>query len=493
MDINAINNIFLGSSTNANGKNTKQDSTFDNILGKVSSDSKEPKNSNVVENKPADNEASKEIQSSQDIKEQNSNVKDEDSKPVTKEVKDSLKDAGVPEDDLEKIKNLKDLKNYIAEKILKSQSKGAVDINGLLAILAAFINGNFTKENVSDIKSKITEELGTNLKDLVSKTLNVKPNDELLDKVRQQILSNVLTKDNLQGDSILASIQKELAAVLKENSKAGEGDTKTLLSYLNNSTIQKEVSLKENSKTNENNSTDLLSDLKASSKNLNVQESEQAVQSKESKNSSSSDFMSGGKKSNTDEDFLKNLLSNKDDKTSTATNKNDKISRVTNFMSQFNNAIVNNNNVSKLENVVINKNNFSADIIKTISYMETNNLKDLTVKIAPKELGEVVIKLTMDAGVMKAAITASNKEAYNLLNSNLTDITNKLQNNDVKIQNLSLNIYNEDTTFFKDGSQDQKNNNQQNSRKAQNIDGISEEKEALDSFSTIDSNVDMLA
>lgn len=99
--------------------------------------------------------------------------------------------------------------------------------------------------------------------------------------------------------------------------------------------------------------------------------------------------------------------------------------------------------------------------------MEVNDIKNLTVKINPKELGEMVIKITMENGKMKANITANNKEAFNLLNANLQDITDKLQKGTVKIENFSLNLY-EDTTFFsndKDKSREGFKENNKNSVK----------------------------
>ena len=179
------------------------------------------------------------------------------------------------------------------------------------------------------------------------------------------------------------------------------------------------------------------------------------------------------KSSKGDEDFLKNLLSDG----------NDKVSRVTNFMSQFNNMKVDNNSVGDLEKVVINKDTVNTDMIKALKYMQTNDMKDLIVKINPRQLGEVVIKITMESGVMKASINASNKEAYNLINSNLSDITNKLQNNDIKIQNLSLNIYNEDTTFFKDGSDRERSSSEQKGKNTNAIDAIGEDENGIENES----------
>nr|WP_279285105.1 flagellar hook-length control protein FliK [Clostridium sporogenes] len=124
--------------------------------------------------------------------------------------------------------------------------------------------------------------------------------------------------------------------------------------------------------------------------------------------------------------------------------------------------------------------------------MELNNVKDLTVKIMPKELGEVLIKITMEGGIMKANIGATTKEAYNLLNSNMQLIEDKLQNSGIKVQELSLNIYNEDTTFFKRGNEKRENSHtskSENKAELSSKDEIPEE----ENISSVESNVNMLA
>nr|WP_281418626.1 flagellar hook-length control protein FliK [Clostridium frigoris] len=90
--------------------------------------------------------------------------------------------------------------------------------------------------------------------------------------------------------------------------------------------------------------------------------------------------------------------------------------------------------------------------------MEVNNIKDLTVKMNPRELGEITIKLTMESGIMKASILAQNKETYNLLNNNFQDIQDRLKNMDIKIQSLDINVY-EDSTYFNKNSSGNNNNN----------------------------------
>lgn len=125
---------------------------------------------------------------------------------------------------------------------------------------------------------------------------------------------------------------------------------------------------------------------------------------------------------------------------------NTNFSKVLNYYDKLNktNSVV---DVIK-EPVVINKNNVNIDFIKNIKYMVKNSLEEINVKIYPKELGEMTIKLISQEGIMKAEIKATSKETYNLLNSNLNDIKKTLENQNIRIQEVNIGIYNEDTTFF---------------------------------------------
>lgn len=164
---------------------------------------------------------------------------------------------------------------------------------------------------------------------------------------------------------------------------------------------------------------------------------------------------------NKEEEFLKGLTSNNKSKLES------KLDKVTNFMNDFNkiNSEISTNKVEVEAPININKNNLVNDFIKSVKYMEQNNVKEMTVKVKPQELGEVVIRLTVENGLMKANITANNKEAYNLLNSKLQDLNNSLGNGEIKIQNFTIDIYNGDTTFFsRENSREQRNNSNGNSR-----------------------------
>lgn len=147
--------------------------------------------------------------------------------------------------------------------------------------------------------------------------------------------------------------------------------------------------------------------------------------------------------SSKEDKLLKSILGDKE-------TGNTKLFSLTEHLNRFRQDI-NAGNVAS-EPQVINKASFNTDVIKSIKYMDLNNIKELTVNIAPKELGQVIIKLTIEAGVMKANITASNKEAYSILSNNLGDIRSSLNNMEIKVQDVAINIYNEDTTFFRDSS-----------------------------------------
>ena len=127
----------------------------------------------------------------------------------------------------------------------------------------------------------------------------------------------------------------------------------------------------------------------------------------------------------------------------------------------------NNDNNLKIESmgsIKITPQNPIDGVIKTVKYMNINNLQELTVKINPVELGEVTIKLTMGSDGMKASILANNKDTYNLLNANINDLKNSLNNQNIKVIDvfINLNNNNEDTSSFQNQYNEANLNNNEN-------------------------------
>ena len=161
----------------------------------------------------------------------------------------------------------------------------------------------------------------------------------------------------------------------------------------------------------------------------------------QSSNENETNEMFSGKKETSKEDkFLNSLLD--DNKDNSVDNKiNLFASRTQNVQGQ--NTVV--------RGLTVNKATFTQDLIQDVKYMSTNNLKELTVKVNPGNLGEITIKLIQEDGLMKANLKANSKETTALLSQNLAEIKKELGDQSIKISEVNIELYNEDTTFFKDG------------------------------------------
>lgn len=82
------------------------------------------------------------------------------------------------------------------------------------------------------------------------------------------------------------------------------------------------------------------------------------------------------------------------------------------------------------------------DIGQAIRYLKNNGIEDLTLKINPKELGELTIKLIKSKGEKKVIITSSSNETFKLINENIKDIESHLLNLDIKLSQVSVEIKN---------------------------------------------------
>lgn len=128
--------------------------------------------------------------------------------------------------------------------------------------------------------------------------------------------------------------------------------------------------------------------------------------------------------------------------------KDSKVTRAADFMSYFENSVQKSGEVSSEKPIAITKSDLNNDVIKALSYMDKNGVKDLTVKIYPKELGEISISVSMEQGTLKAMIKATSKETVEMLALGLKDINEKLNGNNIKIQSVDIGLYEEDTTYY---------------------------------------------
>jgi flagellar hook-length control protein FliK len=109
---------------------------------------------------------------------------------------------------------------------------------------------------------------------------------------------------------------------------------------------------------------------------------------------------------------------------------------------------IQNQGVDTVRGLTINKATFADDLIKDVKFMGNNSLKELTVKINPGNLGEITIKLVQEDGVMKANLKANSKETTALLSQNLAEIKKQIGEQNIKIADVNIELYQDDTTFF---------------------------------------------
>ncbi|MFA6941818.1 MAG: flagellar hook-length control protein FliK, partial [Clostridiaceae bacterium] len=92
----------------------------------------------------------------------------------------------------------------------------------------------------------------------------------------------------------------------------------------------------------------------------------------------------------------------------------------------------------------IKKESLNTDVIKTISFMKDNDIKNLTVKVMPKELGEITIELIYTGDKINAKITSSSNSTFQLLDQNVSILNSELSKNGVNLQNVNVSLYSGD-------------------------------------------------
>lgn len=407
-----------------------------------------------------------------------------DSKKNFSEVLNSKKESRV---------NDKDSRNNDKKSVTDSDKNSKIDeLKSKIKELKEEVkDGNCDEKKVSDILAELLIALNSILdKNDVSEVLNADENNDMLGKLIEQ-----LTSDNSEGNNLLQQLVEMLSSDEAQSSLGSDTlkDMKELLQQLS-------ASLTDDSNENINKGiTDIISKLDEMLQNSDEQgkdiiTTEELFKQSNSNQDSSMESDDNNasmtdKKSNSKEDkFLKSLL---DDKNDTVDNK------INLFATRTQSVQAQNTEVRGLN---INKATFADDIIKDVKFMSTNNLKELTVKVNPGNLGEITIRLVQEDGLMKANLKANSKETTALLAQNLAEIKKEIGDQNIKISEVNIELYNEDTTFFKNESFGGQLSQEQNNSKgaSQNNTDVnistSENDETLEeNLAMLDNNLDFLA
>lgn len=361
-------------------------------------------------------------------------------------------------------------------------------LNSIFSMISEAFNSN--TELSGDINNKISESINSILNQDKNSALNsnmmnalqnamssTKENPatvlaNILEMMKSTDLDEFISKDNL---SIAEKLLEQLNVKIEKDSSTNNAFVKDLINELKTK-LQSLEAKGVNSNNNTSNDTTFVNVLSTAS-----EESSLGNNSSQSNNSSSNGSNSSASK---DEKVLNSIL--KDNNSNT-------FSSFTNSINRLNNTNV--NSVNGVQSV--DADNIAQDIVRSVRYMAKVNIKEMVVKVNPANLGEITIKLVEENGDMKLNIKANSKETYTLLSQQLGDITDQLKDQNIKIQDVKLSLYEDDTTFFKGEefnhqSSNNEDSRQQSTNKARNI--MMNEEEEIDSMESEDlSNINMLA
>ncbi|MBN1064043.1 flagellar hook-length control protein FliK [Clostridium botulinum] len=362
----------------------------------------EPKKTSFSNDK-SNTTKSKDDTSFKDVLNEKSSTKVETKKDESKDIKDKPKVVN------DKDVSVEDKINEIEEKIDNASKDEIIEmLNSIFNMLSSVKDENIDLKDLnSDILNSIINNSGKENSNL-SKLL------ENLLTASESPLTNLLNSDN---KDLLNKLLSKLGNKLDEDTGVSN-KVKDLMSQISSS-----LENKENKTSNFNTS------FKNFEQNANSQMNNQNIEEEKVPTSTSDE-----------DDFLNKLLNN---------NKDDSVLNKINLLSSRNE--INSNNVAaSTESVTINKATMGDDLIKNVKLMITNSMKELTVKINPKDLGQVTISLIQENGIMKANIKANSKETFELLSQNLVEMKKAIGEQNIKVADVNVELYQEDTTFFKD-------------------------------------------
>lgn len=124
----------------------------------------------------------------------------------------------------------------------------------------------------------------------------------------------------------------------------------------------------------------------------------------------------------------------------------------------------------------------SQDFIQTIKYLKANNLEEISVKMNPKDLGELHIKIFKSNNEEKVVVTSFNADTFNLLKDNVNEIKNNLNILDINIKEVEVEIKNGNQSDFSQDLSQQFNRNNSNKEQRKTSKFISENNNKDDSL-----------
>lgn len=134
------------------------------------------------------------------------------------------------------------------------------------------------------------------------------------------------------------------------------------------------------------------------------------------------------------------------------------------------------------------------DVVKTIKYIKSNGIEEIKIKISPRELGDMTIKLIKNHEETKVLITLSKEDSFDMVNKNIGDITKHLADMNIKIKEVSVEVKTDNQKLFSDNLNqefDKKNKEDKKKRSKHGNIGI-ENIEEIKEKDRLDENINIL-
>jgi len=107
---------------------------------------------------------------------------------------------------------------------------------------------------------------------------------------------------------------------------------------------------------------------------------------------------------------------------------------------------VENTMVDKNDNPVIRNAEDIVDVVvNKFKSLRLPEITELKVKLQPKELGEITVKVVLEKGQINGSINASSKEVANVIQNQIDMLKQDLKNNGVNLNNITVNTNAEDS------------------------------------------------
>lgn len=367
-----------------------------------------------------------------------------------------------------------------------------------------YVSSANQKQNSTGVKDtyKDTKELNEKLEELEkeSKSASKDKMKDILSELLSLLAKLGIKQDDLNANGAssnggLNSIMEKIMGLLKNdsvNSKLDSNSLNLMEKLLGNLNGNIKENATESTKSNLRGIMSEISDLLENKQNAGnkVLTLEDMLSKNYSQDNGGNDDSSASKNNtpttSKEEKFLNSLI---DD------NKDDSLNKINLFASRT--SAIQNQGVNNTRGLTINKATFVDDLIKDVKFMNTNSLKELTVKVNPGNLGEITIKLVQEDGVIKANLKANSKDTTALISQNLSDIKKQLGEQNLKIADVNIELYQDDTTFFREQSfggqlsEEQRRNSTRNSNTGNDLAGS--EEDLVENIEANDSNIEFFA